>query len=163
MRWFGLLAIAFLVGCTNSTNPNSSNSTPVTTSKPVVTETPSATPPVGAQAPDEATRRDNTAVNARDGDSSKTPFDQGEGTADISVTADIRKAITNKSNMSINARNVKIITEKGQVTLRGPVDSQAEKDAIDQIAKDRAGVDKVDNYLEIASGNAEQKSETSPE
>lgn len=162
MKWFGLLTLAMLVGCTNSMNPapsansntDSTNGGAVTTNKPVVDE--DGTVPRTQRPADEATRRDNTAVNTRDADSSaKTPLDQGQNTTDVTVTADIRKAIVNKSQMSINARNVKIITEKGHVTLRGPVDSQAEKDAIDKIAKERAGEDKVDNYLEIASGKPE--------
>ena len=157
MKWFGLLGIAFLfgstLGCTMDPMP-SADAPPVTTNKPVVNDT-GTLPPMNRPA-DEATRRDNTAVNTRDTDSSaKTPFDQGQGTADISVTADIRMAIVNKSEMSINARNVKIVTENGRVTLRGPVESQAEKDAIEKIAKDRAGADKVDNYLEVASGKRE--------
>jgi osmotically-inducible protein OsmY len=156
-----LLALAALVGCTNSSNPNVPNSAPVTTNKPVISDSGSA--PVGSQSSDEATRRDNTAVNARDDGSAKTPLDQGQNSTDVTVTADIRKAIVNKSNMSINARNVKIITEKGHVTLRGPVDSQNEKDAIEQIAKDRAGADKVDSHLEIASDKAAPKSEQNSE
>lgn len=184
MRWFGLLAFALFLGCADSMNtgPNANSTTTdpgptgsgtTTTNKPVVDppmvnppvndplankpveERPGTLPPVD-RPPDEATRRDNTAVNSRDTESSaKTPLDQGQNSADVSVTADIRKAILAKENMSINARNVKIITENGQVTLRGPVESQAEKDAIDKIAKDRAGAEKVDNYLEIAAGKPE--------
>lgn len=161
MRWFGLLAIALFLGCANSSDmgPNANSNTTdssgtVTSNKPVTDET-GTLPPANRPA-DEATRRDNTAVNSRDTESSaKTPLDQGNDSRDVSVTADIRKAIVDKDNMSINARNVKIITENGRVTLRGPVDSQAEKDAIDKIAKDRAGADKVDNHLEIASGKSE--------
>jgi osmotically-inducible protein OsmY len=52
--------------------------------------------------------------------------------------------------MSINARNIKIVTSQGKVTLRGPVASAAEKDAIDKMARDVAGSDNVDNQLEIA-------------
>src|SRR4051794_11143454 len=67
------------------------------------------------------TDRDNTAVNARDRDSAaKTPFDQKENKADITTTADVRKRIV-ASDMSTDAKNVKIITENGRVTLRGPV------------------------------------------
>lgn len=138
----------------NTTDSGAPNSNSITTNKPVMDGT-GTQPPVSRPA-DETTRRDNTAVNSRDNESTaKTPLDQGQGTRDVSVTADIRKAILNKDNMSINARNVKIITENGHVTLRGPVESQAEKDVIDQIAKDRAGADQVDNQLEIASGKAE--------
>lgn len=172
MRWFGLLALALFLGCADSINtaPNANSNTTdsgspssgaVTTNKPMTDDT--GTLPPANRPPDEATRRDNTAVNSRDTESSsKTPLDQGQDTRDVTVTADIRKAILDKSNMSINARNVKIITENGHVTLRGPVESQEEKDAIEKIAKERAGEDKVDNYLEMASGKPEQKTDPAP-
>jgi osmotically-inducible protein OsmY len=52
--------------------------------------------------------------------------------------------------MSMNAQNCKIITDKsGVVTLRGVVDSQAEKDAIQAKAQAVAGVTRVDNQLEV--------------
>jgi len=52
---------------------------------------------------------------------------------------------------STNAKNVKIITNEGTVTLRGPVKSDKEKAEIEAKAKRVAGVKKVDNQLEIAS------------
>jgi osmotically-inducible protein OsmY len=80
----------------------------------------------------------------------KTPMDQSESSADIKVTADIRRAILDDKSMSINAQNCKIITEKsGLVTLRGVVNSQAEKESIETKAKAIAGVTKVDNQLEV--------------
>jgi osmotically-inducible protein OsmY len=91
-------------------------------------------------------------VNERDASgATKTPIDQDENSADVKTTADIRSRITADSNMSINARNVKIVKSQGQVTLRGPVDSAAEKDAIDRIAREVAGADKVDNQIEVAA------------
>ena len=51
--------------------------------------------------------------------------------------------------MSVDARNIKIVTLNGAVTLRGPVDSQQEKDAIEGRAKNVGGVTSVDNQLEI--------------
>jgi hyperosmotically inducible protein len=51
--------------------------------------------------------------------------------------------------MSDNARNVKIITNRGQVTLRGPVDTAEEKRLIGGIAIDIALVENVDNQLEV--------------
>jgi hyperosmotically inducible protein len=56
------------------------------------------------------------------------------------------------SAMSINAQNCKIITQKGAVTLRGPVASQAEKDAIAAKAKAVPGVTSVTNELEVKTG-----------
>jgi osmotically-inducible protein OsmY len=94
---------------------------------------------------------DNSAANKGDGASAaKTPMDQSQSSADIKVTADIRRAILDDKAMSTNAQNCKIITEKsGMVTLRGVVNSQAEKDSIESKAKAVAGVVKVDNQLEV--------------
>ncbi len=92
---------------------------------------------------------DNTGRNRRDADTNaKTPMDQKENSTDIKITADIRKAILD-GEMSMNADNCKIITADGVVTLRGPVENQAEKDAIEAKAKAVAGVTRVQNELEI--------------
>jgi len=49
----------------------------------------------------------------------------------------------------MTAKNVKIITAGGQVTLRGPVNSAEEKMKIEALAKTAAGDAKVDNQLEV--------------
>ncbi len=93
--------------------------------------------------------RDNSAVNKRDRDAnSKTPFDQNENKTDIGITAGIRKSVVD-TKMSVNAQNVKIITQDGVVTLRGPVKTQEEKDRIEEIARNVAGVKTVDSQLEV--------------
>ena len=93
---------------------------------------------------------DNTAVNKRDRDNSaKTPIDQNENQRDVNITAEIRKAVLARENMSINAHNVKIITADGKVTLRGPVNSEEEKMVIDDIAQQLAGKDNVTNEIEV--------------
>ena len=51
--------------------------------------------------------------------------------------------------MSINGKNVKIITRNGRVTLRGPVNSSDEKRQIGDIADRIAQSDNVDNQLEV--------------
>ena len=62
--------------------------------------------------------RDNSGVNARDRQSNaKTPIDQNENKSDIDITANIRKQVVD-TKMSVNAQNVKIITQDGRVTLR---------------------------------------------
>lgn len=105
-------------------------------------ETRPATP---AKAPD------NTANNRKDAQNdTKTPVDQSESAASIRITADIRRAIMEDTKMSVNAQNCKIITdESGAVTLRGVVNSQQERDAIEAKARATAGVTRVDNQLEI--------------
>lgn len=94
---------------------------------------------------------DNTARNKGDGSSEvKTPTDQSQSSIDVKITAEIRRAVMDDKNLSSNAKNCKIITDKaGVVTLRGVVDSQSEKDVIEGYAKGVAGTTKVDNQLEV--------------
>ena len=93
---------------------------------------------------------DNTARNVRDRDErTLTPLDQGTSKADVDTTAQIRKEIIAGKNMSMNARNVKIITQKGRVTLRGPVNSAEEKRLIGEIANRIVRAANVDNQLEV--------------
>jgi hyperosmotically inducible protein len=93
---------------------------------------------------------ENTERNVRDkGDTTLTPEDHSQDEGDIRITADIRQAITGDDSLSVNAHNVKIITRNGMVTLRGPVDSEAEKTKLQAIAQKVSGVSQVDNQLEI--------------
>jgi sporulation protein YlmC with PRC-barrel domain len=103
---------------------------------------------------DASAQPDNTAQNIRDRDTnSVTPLDQGNNQADINITAQIRKDIIATQGMSMNAKNVKIITTNGHVTLRGPVNSEDEKSQIGDIANQIAHVGNVDNQLEVAVGS----------
>jgi hyperosmotically inducible periplasmic protein len=93
---------------------------------------------------------DNTARNIRDRDNrTLTPLNQGNSQADIDTTAQIRKEIIAADGMSTNAKNVKIITMDGHVTLRGPVNSASEKSQIGDIANRIAQAANVDNQLEV--------------
>jgi osmotically-inducible protein OsmY len=69
----------------------------------------------------------------------------------MAITQAIRKAVVADKSLSTNAQNVKIIAKNGAVTLRGPVNSAAEKSSIAAKAEQAAGVKSVDNQLEIAS------------
>ena len=94
--------------------------------------------------------RDNTEVNERDADgTSVTPMDQSNETADINQVAEIRAAVLEIDDLSTNGRNVKIITDQGKVVLRGPVDSDAERQAIAKVAERIAGAGNVNNLLEV--------------
>lgn len=94
--------------------------------------------------------RDNTVINERDRqDNAKTPIDQNENQRDIDITAKIRKRVVD-TKMSTDAHNVKIITQDGKVTLRGPVASPDEKANIEKIAREVAGDDNVVSQLEVA-------------
>ena len=99
---------------------------------------------------DAATQPDNTKLNVRDRSSSTlTPLDQGNSKADLDTTAEIRKQISAAEYMSVNAKNVKIITVNGRVTLRGPVKTADEKRLIGEIADRVARSENVDNQLEV--------------
>lgn len=116
---------------------------------------PSPTPDLGAAAPatpspgSPAANADNTKVNERDRKGSTlTPMDQGGG-GDRDITAAVRRAVVGDKALSFTAKNVKIITVGGKVTLRGPVKSEDEKSAIEAKAKATPGVASVDNQLEV--------------
>ena len=94
---------------------------------------------------------DNSGVNVRDrAPDAKTAGAAGQTKSDVQLAADIRKGIMD-TKMSMNAKNSKIVVQSGKVTLRGPVKTQEEKDAIGRIAIDVAGAANVDNQLEVES------------
>jgi sporulation protein YlmC with PRC-barrel domain len=99
---------------------------------------------------------DNTALNRRDRDGAHlTPLDQGNSAEDIRITAQIRQALQD-GDFSVNARNAKIITLNGKVTLRGTVNSDREKTQLEDIAEGVVGTDNVDNQLEVKQASEEK-------
>jgi osmotically-inducible protein OsmY len=79
-----------------------------------------------------------------------TPTDQSNAKTDLRITQDVRKAVVADDSLSTNGHNVKIITVDGVVTLRGPVENEAERTRIAEMARGVSGVTKVNNQLEIA-------------
>src|SRR5437870_4142781 len=74
------------------------------------------------KAPPAQTAPDNTGRNVRDrSGATLTPGDQSEAKDDLRLTQQIRKAIMADKSLSTTAKNVKIMTINGAVTLRGPV------------------------------------------
>jgi len=103
------------------------------------------------QSPPPATEADNSRINKRDRNGSTlTPMDQGGSEADRKLTQQIRQAVVKDSALSFTAKNVKIITINGKVTLRGPVKSDPERAAVEADARKVAGGAQIDNFLEIA-------------
>jgi len=97
------------------------------------------------------TDADNTRVNGRDrGGATLTPMDQGPSEADRKITREIRQALMNHSSLSFTAKNVKVITIDGRVTLRGPVKTEAERTAVEALARKVVGNGaRVDSELEL--------------
>jgi len=75
---------------------------------------------------------DNTKVNTRDKDQAEPTADQQkEAGSDRDITRQIRQAIVKDKSLSTYGRNVKVISQNGAVTLKGPVRSEDEKNAIE--------------------------------
>jgi osmotically-inducible protein OsmY len=105
---------------------------------------------LAALADDEKAKPDNTATNERDrSGQTRTSGDQSNSSADLKTTQAIRRALMNDGELSMTAKNIKIITAEGQVTLRGPVKTAEEKAKIDQLARSAAGGAKIDDQLEV--------------
>ncbi len=93
---------------------------------------------------------DNTGRNTRDRNERRlTPIDQGTSETDLDITRRIRQEIMALEGLSANARNVKIITLNGRVTLRGPVNSEQERKMIEKVAQKFAQPVQVANDLEV--------------
>ena len=145
-----LVTVALVCGCEPAPQVLTTNK-PVTPTDSTPAVVPAATPAATPADHTPVPSADNTAVNARDDSPvAKTPIDQNENEADIKITAEIRKRVLEQPDFSVNARNVKIITADGKVTLRGPVTTEAERDSIKKIAEQVAGETKVETQLEIA-------------
>ena len=98
----------------------------------------------------QATSPDNTKMNTQDRDkSSPTADQQKDNRSDREITQQIRKSLVNDKSLSTYAHNVKVITQNGQVTLKGPVRSEEEKKAIKAKATEVAGENKVTSELNI--------------
>jgi len=101
-------------------------------------------------ADDKKVEPDNTATNERDrSGETKTSGDQSNSPADLKTTQAIRQALMKDGELSTTAKNIKVNTANGQVTLRGPVKTEQEKAKIDQIAKSAAGGAQIDDQLDV--------------
>jgi osmotically-inducible protein OsmY len=93
---------------------------------------------------------DNTKVNERDRSQNEPTADQQkENRSDRDITQQIRQSIMKDKSLSTYAHNVKVVTQDGQVTLKGPVRSEDEKKAIEAKAAEVVGDGKVTSELNI--------------
>ena len=97
-----------------------------------------------------STAPNNSGINVRDRDPGAiTAGQQSNSKNDIELTRKIRRAVERDDSLSMQAHNVKIITENGVVTLRGPVKTRHDKVAIGRKAREIAGADSVNNLLQV--------------
>ena len=106
---------------------------------------------LGIAAAQAQTSPDNTGMNKGDESRSAATADrQGMSEGDRALTQQIRKSVMSDKSLSTYAHNVKIISRKGIVTLRGPVRSGEEKASIVAKAVQAAGgADKVKDQMSV--------------
>jgi hyperosmotically inducible protein len=93
---------------------------------------------------------DNTKMNKGDAGKDATTADQQKmNPTDRAITQKIRAEIMKDKSLSTYAHNVKIITQDGKVTLKGPVRTQEEKAAVEAKATTIAGDGNVTNQIDI--------------
>jgi osmotically-inducible protein OsmY len=104
------------------------------------------------------TAPDNTKVNKADrAKGAVTADQQKESAADRELTKKIRQSVIDDKSLSTYAHNVKIVAQDGQVTLKGPVRSEAEKTSIAAKATEIAGAGKVTNEITVAPADEPKK------
>ena len=99
----------------------------------------------------QAVPSDSSKVNQRDKDQTQpTAEQQKENKSDREIARQIRQAIVKDKSLSTYAHNVKVIVQGGAVTLKGPVRSDEEKQAVEAKAAQVAGADKIADQIEVA-------------
>lgn len=93
---------------------------------------------------------DNTKVNQGDANKDATADQQKMNPADRTTTKQIRKSIMQDKSLSTYAHNIKVITQDGKVTLKGPVRSEDDKSNLEAKAVAVAGAGNVTDQLEVA-------------
>ena len=94
----------------------------------------------GEMGDNRAAEPDNTAVNERDRNVGEVTADQQkESETDRELTAAIRRSVMADDSLSTYAHNVKIISQDGEVTLKGQVRSNEERVSIVAMAVAAAG------------------------
>lgn len=110
---------------------------------------------VPTQQPDDksaTTAPDNTGKNQRDRNASEPTADQQkENETDRELARQIRRALVKDKTLSTYGHNIKVISQNGVVTLKGPVNSDEEKRAIESKAAEVAGSpDKIRSEIEVS-------------
>jgi len=101
---------------------------------------------------------DNTKTNKQDRNPDAATADQQKNNkSDRETTRQIRKAIMDDKSLSTYAHNVKVITQHGTVTLKGPVRSEEEKKVVEDRANAVAGAGNVKNEMTVVAADSSKK------
>jgi hyperosmotically inducible periplasmic protein len=106
---------------------------------------------------DQQSAADNTKTNQRDNNAGAVTADQQKmNPTDRNITKQIRSSIYKDKSLSTYAHNIKIISQDGKVTLRGPVRSEDEKASIEAKAAAVVGATNVTSQIEVAPAKQSQ-------
>lgn len=96
---------------------------------------------------------DNTKINQRDRNPNEPTADQQkENSSDRALAQQVRRALVKDKSLSTYAHNIKVIAQDGVVTLKGPVHSDQEKQAIEAKAAEAAGgADKIKSEIDVSN------------
>jgi osmotically-inducible protein OsmY len=88
--------------------------------------------------------------SAARGENQLSPIDrEGYAEGDLAMTDRLRQGLMQHEALSFDAKNVKVITQGGRVTLRGAVKNAKERVDIERLALKTAGSGNVDSQLEV--------------
>ena len=96
---------------------------------------------------------DNTKISQRDRNQNEPTADQQkENGSDRVLAQQVRRALVKDKALSTYAHNIKVIAQDGVVTLKGPVHSEQEKQAIEAKAAEAAGgPDKIKSEIDVSN------------
>ena len=99
-------------------------------------------------------KADNTKINERDQSVTEvTAQDQSSDSRDMNLTRRIRQELMKDDSLSSYARNIKIISNNGLVTLKGPVKTEFEKSGIERLVSQYVGRNSITSELEVVAKN----------
>jgi hyperosmotically inducible periplasmic protein len=123
--------------------------------QPAKPDTPTKQDTVATQ--DKTTKPDNTRVNQADRAPGAVTADQQKNNkTDKETTRQIRKALVGDKSLSTYAHNVKVISQNGTVTLKGPVKTDDEKKAVESKAAEVAGASNIKSEITV-TGDTDKK------
>jgi osmotically-inducible protein OsmY len=108
---------------------------------------------------EKAPASDNTKINQRDRNKTEATADRAKDNVnDREIMQKIRKSIVDDKSLSTYAHNVKIVSQHGKVTLKGPVRSDEEKKAVEAKAAEVAGAANVTNQVTVKPEKSKKSS-----
>jgi hyperosmotically inducible protein len=112
---------------------------------PVVSYAQSSTP--SASTSQQAAEPDNTKQNKGE---QTTAEQQTNNAGDLDLAKNVRQALMKDKSLSTYAHNIKVVAQNGKVTLKGPVRTADEKQAVAAKATEVAGAGNVIDELSVA-------------